>query len=322
MMKFCQMAFVLSLGLLFQGLGAKEGASLLSVCDRTPQVRDALVTALKMPCEKIDAADLARITHLDFYKKGIVSLRANDLEGLVKLQSLALSKNRLREIPENIFLSTPNLEVLSLDDNRLREITNSSLNGLEHKLRTLYVSNNESYFSLVLENFARLANLFADSRGGVDQGHIALKNLPELKHLGLAGHGLSDLRFGILEMPLLESVDLSRNGLKSVDGLEKLASLRRVILDDNQIEVFPVALLFSDDMQELSLNRNQIGHFFDYSPLDGRSIRLKILSIEGNPVDNPAKFPDWFKRDVVKEFPYLKWYTTNSCLKAARAIIS
>ena len=63
------------------GWEAAPAPALQSVCDRTPQVRDALVKLLGKACENIGADDLARVTKLGLSNTGMSSLRSGDFSG-------------------------------------------------------------------------------------------------------------------------------------------------------------------------------------------------------------------------------------------------
>ena len=92
--------FVVLLGVM--ALGAVNILHALPVCDRTPQVRDAIVEASPgvNNCHDVTEAHLAAITGLLVYEKSIKSLKAGDFEGLTSFTSLNLFSNRLTSLPE------------------------------------------------------------------------------------------------------------------------------------------------------------------------------------------------------------------------------
>ena len=69
----------------------------VSVCDRTPQVRDAIVAALSdvSDCADVTAADVASITTLNLSFENITALNANDFNRLTALEGLLLQRERL-----------------------------------------------------------------------------------------------------------------------------------------------------------------------------------------------------------------------------------
>ena len=89
------------------------------VCDRTPQVRDALVETILRACDDITTAHLADVRILVLDKSSITALQAHDLNGLVALEYLFLHGNSLTSLPENVFSGLSSLEELWLQDNSL-----------------------------------------------------------------------------------------------------------------------------------------------------------------------------------------------------------
>ena len=85
------------------------------VCDRSPQVRDALRGAVA--CWAPTPAQLATRRELDLRNRGIATLRAGDLLGLSQLRALRLQENRLAELPPGLFAGVSRLLELNLADN-------------------------------------------------------------------------------------------------------------------------------------------------------------------------------------------------------------
>ncbi len=90
------------------------------VCDRTGQVRDAIVAAASVSaCGDVTEAHLAAIEDLDITDGGISVLKAGDFSGLTSLKGLSLLGNLLRTVPVGVFAGLDNLEVLDLEYNQL-----------------------------------------------------------------------------------------------------------------------------------------------------------------------------------------------------------
>ena len=82
------------------------------VCERTPQVRDALVAKAKAnrpaatDCSLVTTDDLDGISGtLQLAGRGIVALKAGDFENLAKLTGLDLSGNALTALPAGCSIS-------------------------------------------------------------------------------------------------------------------------------------------------------------------------------------------------------------------------
>ena len=85
------------------------------VCDRTPQLRDALGRGRNCWLPTVD--DLAARRSLHLNGRAIVSLQAADLQGLPDLRLLQLKDNRLAELPPGLFAGVGALRELDLRDN-------------------------------------------------------------------------------------------------------------------------------------------------------------------------------------------------------------
>ena len=94
-----------------------------SVCDRTYQVSDAIVTASGVAnCSYVTLHQLREITALDLSYQGILNLSAGDFDGLVRLDTLDLSGNALTTLPQGVFDELLLLRSLRLDGNQLRSL--------------------------------------------------------------------------------------------------------------------------------------------------------------------------------------------------------
>ena len=122
---------------------AKERRLFTLLCDRTPQVRDAIVAQLGKPCDKIRRRELAGIKLLDLAGQGIEKLHRGDLDGLDGLEFFNLEKNKLRGFPEGFFRPALNLKQVYLDNNFFRSLTTPMFEGLQNSLRILSADGNE-----------------------------------------------------------------------------------------------------------------------------------------------------------------------------------
>ena len=110
----------LGAGLLLGPAAREAAAQSVNVCDRTVQVRDAIVAASGGDnCAQLTVRDMREITALDLRDQDIATLRADDFDGLVRLKSLDLSDNLLTSLPRGVFDELYLLEILRLDGNLL-----------------------------------------------------------------------------------------------------------------------------------------------------------------------------------------------------------
>ena len=202
--------------------GAVEPAA---VCDRAPAVRDAIVIALGTTgCAAIDVFALAEVTALQIVGTG-VALRAEDLQGLENLSSLAfvgsvrdltplaglanlrqlnLSDNGLADI--GALASLGQLQELGLAGNRVADL--SALRGLT-RLTLLELNGNLVTSLSPLAGLTELLALLAEDNAIADLSPLA--DLPTV-FLLLANNAIADAA-PLLAMRWLRFVDLRGNPL-------------------------------------------------------------------------------------------------------------
>ncbi len=159
------------------------------VCDRTAQVRDAIVVAsASRDCNEVTDARLAAITRLSLSSRGITTLQAGDFAGLSALYGLSLYDNRLTTLPVNVFAGLSALTVLILS-NALSELPE----GVFADLRAL----------------TRL-DLRYNALSELPEGVFA--DLSELTELWLSSNALTELPAGLFEgVSKLTRLDLRDN---------------------------------------------------------------------------------------------------------------
>ena len=118
------------------------------VCDRTPQVRDALVAAAKANdpavtlCSEVSEAQLKLIDGtLLLNSGGIVALKVGDFKYLEKVEGLNLSGNALSALPAAVFGDLTGLTSLDLSGNVLTALPATVFDPLP-KLTALHLNSN------------------------------------------------------------------------------------------------------------------------------------------------------------------------------------
>ena len=147
-----------------------------SVCDRTPQVRDAIVEWVQ---EEEDISDCSEVTanHLQWLGRreqesefgaynvwvpfrlegNITELQKGDFANFEYLEQLEITGNPIKTLPDSVFTGLENLESLEILNNQLATLPDSVFVGLK-KLRILDMSNNQ-LTTLSVGVFADLKNL-------------------------------------------------------------------------------------------------------------------------------------------------------------------
>ncbi len=274
------------------------------ICDRTPQVRDALVAAIPelSDCAEVTTAHLTGIRRLRLGASGIATLRENDFSGLSSLQYLWLSNNSLHGFPEGVFSGLGSLKELRLDGNSLNALTGRVFQGL-NSLQGLDLERNQlnSLPEGIFDGLGglRWVDLTGNSLSALPEGvfnglnslrsiHLVstdLSVLPEgvfsglgnLETLWLFGNPLSSLPEGIFQgLNSLRSLILTNNSLTSLpEGVFRgLNSLQQLWLSGNGVNALPEGIFHGlSNLEELLLSRNSLsslpeGVFRDLSSLD------------------------------------------------------
>ena len=217
-------------------------------CERTPQVRDAILAALTNvdDCARVGSADLATVEVLDLHRidagiETITSLKAGDFAGLAALKVIDLSFHDLESLPAEIFAGLTALEDLRLSGNDLASLPAGIFAGLT-ALEDLWLGRND------------LASLPA----GIFAGLTALEDLR------LGGNDLASLPAGIFAgLTALAGLDLSANGLDSLEQgvFAGLTALEELELQSNSLSSLPAGI-FADltVLKTLALNLNEFGN--------------------------------------------------------------
>ena len=212
---------VLIYGLQGTGYGEpqNDAPEFTPVCDRTPQVRDAIVSIVPgvSDCKNVTQSHLALITNLNLSDQNITTLKAGDFDGLSSLRILTLYKNTLSSLPVGIFSGLSSLNRMDIGSNQLSSLPVGIFSGLS-SLNRLNLSYN------------RLTNLPADSFSG----------LSSLSSLSLSSNRLSSLPADIFSgLSALDWLSLSSNRLIGLpDGIfSGLSSIRSLYLGDNSVHL-------------------------------------------------------------------------------------
>ena len=219
------------------------------VCDRTPQVRDALVRSIPeaSTCGDVTPAYLARITALTLEKRAnrpqITELQENDFSGLSSLRWLRLEHNALAALPEAIFRDLKALEELRLHYNALTTLPQAVFRSLS-ALQVLNLKGN-ALNALPEDIFRGLSTLQS-----LDLRFNSLTALPEgvfrglgtLKELNLDGNNLSAIHQKLFtDLSSLERLYLAHTPLNTLPQgvFGSLQSLRSLSLVNTSLSELP-----------------------------------------------------------------------------------
>ena len=217
----------------------------VSVCTRTPQVRDAILAAVSgvSDCEDITDEHLDGIRTLDLSGQGITALQARDFDGLIWVRSVDLSDNSLTTLPNDGGLgglSTWRFKICGVD----------------------YTWGGTCNSDGTYDTGARLDG--GRGRAWVYGGHSWLTQLD------LSNNQLSSLPVGVFSgFYQLGHLDLSGNLLTSLDeeffhGPSKTLPLYSLDLSDNSLTSLPDELWFKTrNLVRLDLSGNDLTNLKD-----------------------------------------------------------
>ena len=242
----CVIAIALAFGAIALTIAPPVHAQ-TGVCDRTAQVRDAIVGQVgARDCSEVTADALRQIYSLVLTERNITALRAGDFAGLTGLRELWLYGNRLATLPAGVFGGLAALERISLRNNQLATLPTDVFDGLVG-LETLGLHGNQlatlptDVFEglTALEELSLSGNQLATLPPGVFEG------LTALEYLDLYGNQLATLPLGVLEgLTALDSLHLYDNQLATlpVGVFEGLTALDALHLYDNQLATLPAGV--------------------------------------------------------------------------------
>ena len=231
-----------------------ETAAAQGICDRTPQVRDEILTKISIEsrrrgtdwptdCSEVTADHLALVRSLWLVRADITALQEHDFRGLVSLNGIVLNGNPLlKTLPEGIFHGLSNLDDLFLSYNSLATLPEEVFQGLGN-LR-----------DLVLEN-----NSLTALPEGIFHG------LSNLKDLDFSNNSLSELPEGVFQgLSRLEVLDSSYNPSLAVlpeNVFQGLGSLNELYLSFNALQELPEGLFRGlNALEVLWLPGNSLSH--------------------------------------------------------------
>ena len=249
-------------------------APAVPVCDRTSQVRDAILAELSMTdCSAVTNERLRTIWELNLESKSLTALQSGDFSGMSGLAYLSLQNNALTSLPDDVFAGLNSLDGVRLEHNTLTSLPEGAF------------ADSTSLSWLRLDNNALTAlpeDLFA--------------GLGSLSELILDDNMLTSLPAGIFAgLSSLERLRLVNNALTALPasvfrGLERLRILR---LDFNPLttESFPPGIFVGlSSLEEVGTSATERAETTVVFPLMieeisrlGAEIHLRLVIPQGAP---------------------------------------
>jgi len=265
-------------------LSTVAAAQTVNICDRTPAVRDAILSAIRADdCATVDRIVLDRVINLILHEREVDRLRVGDFDGLGSLRDLLLQDNRLATLPAGVFDGLGNLTRLYLGDNRLATLPAGVFADLG-SLEVLYLGDNRltTLPAGVFDSLGSLRELLLHDNRLTTLPAGVFADLGSLEVLYLGGNRLTTLPAGVFDsLGNLEKLELLDNRLTTLPAgvFDGPGSLENLSLRGNRLATLPAGV-FADlgSLEYLSLGSNRLttlpaGVFAD---LD--SLRFLVLS--------------------------------------------
>ena len=243
-----------------------------SVCDRTAQVRDAIVRVSPVRnCANVTEDHLNAIRSLSLYKDGITTLQQSDFDELRSLERLSLDNNNLRTLPEGIFWYLTELEDLNLRNNQLTTLEARIFRRLS-RLEYLDLSGNQltALQRKVFDNLDNLIELRLEQSQLSTLEAKVFEDLSSLEELHLYENQLTTLPVGVFNgLDNLEWLNLENNHLTTLptDIFKGLDNLEYLDLEGNPLTTIETGAFnglnsFTDlDLSGYSLTTIEVGAF-------------------------------------------------------------
>ncbi|XP_043497596.1 protein artichoke-like [Polistes fuscatus] len=226
------------------------------------------------------------ILDLSFNKLNILS--PETLSSLSSLLELRLVRNRIRELREGAFDGLPRLSIIDLENNDLRVIEKNAIRRLA-ELQAIRLGKNRIQ-TIPRGAFSELPLL---QSAELQENHIleidskAFIGVPHLLFLNLSNNHLPSLEYAGLEsLQSLEVLDLSNNRLARVssDSLAAMEWLVELKMDNNRICAIQGSPFDKmPRLRVLSLRSNRMASVSENAFKRLRS-NIAILDIDGNPL--------------------------------------
>ena len=292
------------------------GPAAVSVCDRTPQVRDEIVR--RAGASDCGAVYLSKVGRIDLVGKGIDRLQAGDFAGLHNAISVDLSRNLLTELPDGVFRGLSYALSLDVAHNELatvpagvfdgtspltlgldyNEIATLPVGVFEGLTRTEFLTLEGHRLGVVPAGMFRgldsLTSLWFGGEGDVEIGPGVFDGLPTLENLRLGtafGTSSLTLRAGAFAaVPKLQTISLRRAGLRELPAelFADVPLLRSLTISRNlHLTALPDGLFDGlTVLEDLDLQKNTLRSLPDRPFSDLNS--LKWLSLHNNNITRLA----------------------------------
>ncbi|KAL9063600.1 MAG: hypothetical protein Q9157_008163, partial [Trypethelium eluteriae] len=240
---------------------------------------------------------LERLTTLNLSYNRLQNDALEVITHVRSLRELKLAHNKFEGALASSIGRLENLEILELQDNRLSSLPDTLRELIN--LRVLHLAEN-NLDMLPLDALVHLPLVDLSARknkldGALFPAHIT--SMPKLQKLDISSNGLASIDSGELSLPSLQMLDISFNRITTLPDVSTWAELRSLLAEDNTISNLPEGLTSLENIKNLDFTGNDLRH------LDARiglMDSLTILKVAANPI-RERKFLSMNTEDVKQD---------------------
>ena len=232
---------------------------------------------------------------------------------LSNLIELNLSNNSMKKLNISIFNNLKNLKTLFIDNNKISEIKNDvKNNSLIYNLSELSLSNNllEKIDNDSFENLINLSDLNLSNNKINKIDNDSFKKLSNIKRLYLLNNLIDNVLF-LDSITSIQLINLFNNFIKEIEiSFVNFNNLNILELSNNQLQSFDLGKL-PKNIKKIYLDNNQI-EYIEYNATSEETNSIEILHLNGN---NLSKKFNNNKHDLHKMISQLYNQNQNKQLK-------
>lgn len=199
-----------------------------------------------------------------------------------KTGALQLSKQGLKEFPENLHKLSKNLRTLDFSENKIAAVP--PYIGSFQQLKTVNLNSNR-IVSLPQElgSLKKLESLLLDSNA-ISKLPSTFVNLSHLRTVSLGSNNFQVFPQELCDLKQLDAIDLSRNKITAIPADCKVCHTIELNLNQNQISTLPECIAEWPRLKVLRLEENCL-EITALTPKIMKQSQISLLAVEGNVFD-------------------------------------
>ena len=262
-----------------------------------------------------DFEGLSGMVILDLSRNHLRTLPEGVFDGLTSLRRLLMHSNRLTGLPEGVFDDLTSLEWLYMHSNRLASLPDGAFDGLVGLERLIMTSNRIAGLpDNPFDDLTSLRWLYMSGNRIAEIPEGAFDNLGNLQRLYMGANGIAEIPDGVFDnLVALQRLFVYSNGIAKIpeDAFDNLGNLQWLYLYFNEFDELPsgvfdaLADLLILDMERSNLSSLPAGVFDNLSQLRSLWInRNGLTSLPEGVFDNLSRLQTlWVNSNALNTLP-------------------